>query len=241
MLIRYMCAWLGLRLLVLDVHGGTTVEDIVTVFERAEAFCQADNSSVYVFLDEVNTCAHMGLICEILCHRSMNGKRIHEGIRSLAALNPYRIRANQVVNEGLVFSRSAATTDDPMRQLVYRVHPIPPTIQDFLFDFGSLTPDTELIYIESILQNKASDFKDMSKVELSMIALFIDRSQRFVRDAEEDCSVVSLRDVQRCVDLFAWFSIKFGPQEKWGTEVCILSLEYFIVHELCITAGRREY
>jgi hypothetical protein len=36
---------------------------------------------VYVFLDEVNTCAHMGLICEAICHNSLNGRPIDSRIK----------------------------------------------------------------------------------------------------------------------------------------------------------------
>jgi len=31
-LVRYLCAWLGVKLLVLNVHGGTTEEDVLGVF-----------------------------------------------------------------------------------------------------------------------------------------------------------------------------------------------------------------
>ena len=84
MLLRYLCAWLGLRLLTLDVHGGTTEEDIIDIFQQATNELEANRvsggpNSIYVFLDEVNTCGHMGLINEALCHRSLNGERLHEG------------------------------------------------------------------------------------------------------------------------------------------------------------------
>ena len=35
-LIRYLCAWLRAELLILDVHGGTSEQDIVRVFAAAE-------------------------------------------------------------------------------------------------------------------------------------------------------------------------------------------------------------
>lgn len=30
-----------------------------------------------------------------------------------------------------------------MKHLVYKVHPIPPTLKDFIFDFGALDSETE--------------------------------------------------------------------------------------------------
>jgi hypothetical protein len=105
------------ELLVLDVHGGTTEDDIVNIFDKAnrirlelsairssEEKEQTHHSrSVYVFLDEVNTCSHMGLICEAITMRSLKGRQIHDDIHVLAALNPYRRRTTPLESFGLVF------------------------------------------------------------------------------------------------------------------------------------------
>ena len=170
MLLSFMCKWMGVTLLSLDVHGGTTEREIIDVFHKAdEALQQPGCSTVYVFLDEVNTCVHMGVINEAICHRSLNGHRIADGIQILAALNPYRIRPERE-EMGLVDNnpapRAAATSSnarplssakhetDVLSKLVYRVHPIPPTLRDFIFDFGSLEPATELLYIQSMIHNE---------------------------------------------------------------------------------------
>jgi len=166
MLLSFLCKWMGVKLLSLDVHGGTTEQDLIDVFKKAgEALKQPDVTSVYVFLDEVNTCVHMGLINEAICHRSLNGRRIDDGVQVLAALNPYRLRpdreemglsqnapsaAAQSMGPGKFSQRLSAQKDenDLLNKLVYRVHPIPPTLRDFIFDFGSLEPATELLYIK---------------------------------------------------------------------------------------------
>jgi type IV secretory pathway TraG/TraD family ATPase VirD4 len=86
------------KFLVLDVHGGTTEDDILGIFEKALMFITSNQSEsttentlsqpnntevlsrqsnpVYVFLDEVNTCAHMGLISEAIIMRSLHGRFI---------------------------------------------------------------------------------------------------------------------------------------------------------------------
>ena len=81
-LLSYLCAWLGVTLLTLDVHGGTSEDEIIDVFDRAANILEHNQpeegstpaerkghsasfsfgSNVFVFLDEVNTCAHMGLM-----------------------------------------------------------------------------------------------------------------------------------------------------------------------------------
>lgn len=65
MLLRFICAWLDVKLMCLDVHGGTTEEDIVDIFTSAsEALTSPTDGSkpggtLYIFLDEINTCSHM--------------------------------------------------------------------------------------------------------------------------------------------------------------------------------------
>ena len=43
-----------------------------------------------VFFDEANTTDAIGLIKEIMCDHRMNGKPISDGIKFIAACNPYR-------------------------------------------------------------------------------------------------------------------------------------------------------
>ncbi len=51
------------------------------MFDKAEAVLRSGSAlEVYVFLDECNTCASMGLICEAIVHRSLNGRRISDQV-----------------------------------------------------------------------------------------------------------------------------------------------------------------
>jgi hypothetical protein len=110
MLIRFLCAWMDAMLLVLDINGGTSDHDIVNIFARATHLVQEANDPqcrVYVFLDEINTCPHMGLITEVVCNRTLYGKPIADQIVVLGALNPHRRRPPSVAaTPGLVFTPS---------------------------------------------------------------------------------------------------------------------------------------
>ena len=64
MLIQFLCAWLRVKLLILNVHGGTTERDIVDIFKSAKELA-AKEEHVYCFLDEINACPHMGLLYEV--------------------------------------------------------------------------------------------------------------------------------------------------------------------------------
>lgn len=64
-----------------------------------------------------------GLITEAICHSSVNGQPLGDGIKVLAALNPYRRRPKREQTPGLVYNlgkHGAAGIPDPMSDLVYR-------------------------------------------------------------------------------------------------------------------------
>eukprot|EP00466_Bigelowiella_natans_P005500 jgi/Bigna1/142948/aug1.74_g17656 len=43
---------------------------------------------------------------------------------------------------------------DPLKNLVYRVHPLPESMVDHVYDFGALPPETEEIYIRAMLKRQ---------------------------------------------------------------------------------------
>ena len=105
----------------------------------------------------------MGLFREMVCDRMFDGQQLPDKIKLIAACNPYRLKAGGGPEEmaGLVFEHAGdvAPNDenigtgihDPLSQLVYRVHPLPESMIDHVFDFGSLSPETERLYIKAIL------------------------------------------------------------------------------------------
>jgi len=188
MLIRYLCAYLNVKLFVLDVNGGTREQDILQIFQLANDYLEGhpQEKQVYVFLDEINTCPHMGLMCEAICHRSLLGSRIKEGIRILAALNPYRRRTNQSNNTspGLVYTLHNQADKQNMVDLVYRVHPIPHTLRDFIFDFGSLDKEDELAYINAMVKSTFQHHEDWTEQlapSQQLVSQMILQSQYFIR------------------------------------------------------------
>lgn len=111
----------------------------------------------------------MGLFKEMLCDGFMNGVRIPDTIKIVAACNPYRLRkrgpAEEESNAGLVFQHEAegetaenvgTGIKDPLANLVYRVHPLPESMADYIFDFGALSEETEEMYIKAMIRNNLS-------------------------------------------------------------------------------------
>ncbi len=56
----------------------------------------------------------------------------------------------------------------PLRQLVYRVLDLPPSMRPLVYDFGQLNMDTESDYIRQIVQDHVSDCSCYCKCNLSI-------------------------------------------------------------------------
>jgi hypothetical protein len=108
-----------------------------------------------------------------------------------------------------------------------------------VFDFGALKPSSEATYTQSMTNDTLSiNIEDLGSTEISgsgssdslgktasmpfkppvreAIAQMIHFCQQFTRRHEKDDSAVSLRDVQRCLNLIRWFYKYFPVNPKVG-------------------------
>ncbi|CAL8264028.1 unnamed protein product [Arctogadus glacialis] len=123
------------------VHGGTTAEMIYQRVREAEILAEqnfrTNKLDTILFFDEANTTEAIFAIKEILCDKTVQGKPLNSdsGLKIIAACNPYRKHTPEMVKRleraGLGYRVKADETEDrlgkvPLRQLVYRVHPLPP-------------------------------------------------------------------------------------------------------------------
>lgn len=84
-------------LILCQVHGGTNPSDIVKKVRQAEEIA-IENTRKYkhmdtvLFFDEANTTEAIGVIKEIMCDKSLEGKpmNLHHQLKIVAACNPYR-------------------------------------------------------------------------------------------------------------------------------------------------------
>jgi hypothetical protein len=87
----------------------------------------------------------MGALKEIICDRFLDGTPLPNNLKIIAALNPYRLRSAEATEShmkvGLVYkhARDVISIPDPLENLVYRVHPIPDSFCDHMYDFGRLS------------------------------------------------------------------------------------------------------
>ncbi|XP_022783821.1 E3 ubiquitin-protein ligase rnf213-alpha-like [Stylophora pistillata] len=226
-LIRYMC---GLQsgpggpknMLLMKVHGGTTYEDIKRKVEEAEAMAMENetlNIDTVLFFDEANTTDALGMIKEVMVDRRVKGKKIGVGLKRLqfiAACNPYRKHTDEMIHKlesaGLGYHVTTQQTQDrlghiPLRHLVYRVHALPESMRPLVWDFGQLKPEIEELYIRQIVTRFVLQEEKIPGEPPLVKALtdVLTASQRYMRHQTDECSFVSLRDVERAMNVMVWF------------------------------------
>jgi hypothetical protein len=210
---------------VLDFHAGITEAHVVSFVERCENIARAhaarddmyngDGAAatgarairVVAFLDEVNTCALLGLVTELVCGGRLAGRPVHAGVTFVAAVNPYRLRATPAHGAGL---QHAAASVDPLSRLVYRVHPLPETMLTHVWDFGRLSSGDEARYLDAMMRAPPAF---LQRAHAALATALLVASHAFLAEHEADCASVSLRDPVRFRALAAWFRDKLALRE----------------------------
>jgi hypothetical protein len=142
------------------LHSGVSERDIIELMieEQSKAMRSLDKT-FWILFDEFNTSPLQCLISEIMVDRrstfceELSGLEFPPNMKFVAACNPYRITST-TTSVGLV--HESAT-----RILTHRVHPIPDTLINYLWDFGQLDSTVERQYINSMI--------DCSKYNISPV------------------------------------------------------------------------
>ncbi|VDH93225.1 ubiquitin carboxyl-terminal hydrolase 34 [Mytilus galloprovincialis] len=210
------------NMILMKVHGGTKVSDIKRKVRKAEEMARK-NAADYpfmdtvLFFDEANTTEAIGVIKEIMCDRSLEGKpiKLHEKLKIVAACNPYRKHSDELIKRleqaGLGYHVDADKTTDklgrvPMRRLVYRVQPLPQSMLPLVWDFGQLNTEVEEMYIRQMVLRYTKNQKLPAIQGLEdVVSKVLTVSQDFMRNQKDECSFVSLRDVERVLEVMSWF------------------------------------
>ena len=144
----------------MQVHGALTptdIEDNLTpMIDLGERLLQAADMfeskrhrelTLCMFLDEVNTSSTMGVFKELIIDRRLNGRELPPNMVVIAACNPAR--------EKLVhLSAANARREELGKEWAmghYQVHPLPLSIEQVTWDYGSLTKDQEEEFVKKRL------------------------------------------------------------------------------------------
>jgi len=217
-LIRIIAELKNNTMYTLNIHAGIEDNDIIQFLEDKNLFMEESrnkkkkdnnnsnisNSNIWVFLDEINTCNSLGLISEIMLKHSCNGHSLKNQVKFIAACNPYRLDTGTEKKEiiGLYNEKFHS-----VRKLVYSVNPLPVSLLNFVFDFGTPEPEDIKRYITNmvsqILNKLIIDKNILNRIQrIAEVAIF--DAQEFIK-ANYEISSVSLREIRRWGILFEWF------------------------------------
>ncbi|KAK3585576.1 hypothetical protein CHS0354_036763 [Potamilus streckersoni] len=214
------------NMILMKVHGGTTNADIKRKVEEARKIAQQNtdqygpNIYTVLFFDEANTTEAIGMIKEIMCDKSLEGNHLDrcQNLKFVAACNPYKKHSEALIKRleqaGLGYHVDADKTTDrlgrvPMRRLVYRVQPLPQSLLPLVWDFGQLNTQIEDLYIRQMVRRyirngRLPDIPGLTEV----ISGVLTASQDFMRQQQDECSFVSLRDVERVLNVMSWLYLQ---------------------------------
>ena len=254
-LIRFLAHTCDTKFEHYNIHAGITDSMIRTTVQDCSTECKKDSrKQLWLFLDEINTCDHMGLLTEIICHHSCNAENLPRNLVFIAACNPYRLREKKhIATAGL----DGKLMIDEYSKLVYRVHPLPETMIDYVWDYGTLHSDDEKSYIKQMVMQISDAACENGKLRETIAKLLI-MSQEFSKTAAKNSWCVSLRDVHRCRILIEFFYNMLTSMNALGKEhddkhhktksehdICtrsvVLSLAHCYQSRLATTKLRQDY
>jgi hypothetical protein len=228
-------------IITINFHAGITQtileEKLKEIFTNLALLKKDEKSRVWIFLDEINTCDCLGMVSELMIKRTLNGRSIDESLIFVAACNPFRLKNKVSMQIGLKSKKDRGTL-----RLAYTVKPLPISLMNFVFDFGSLRDDDEKRYIECMLN--AINLRDYEHQQLCLDCLVV--SQSFIKQKEESSSV-SLRDIKRFTISYSWFKNMITKRREsldsdWiAKRSLILSLFMGYYFKLNSRTDREEY
>ena len=129
-------------------------------------------------------------------------------------------------------------TGNKLNNLVYTVNPLPHSLLNFVFDFGSLQKDDEKKYIVNTIKSLISTFQndgiisninddDLNKIQNEVVDS-IEICHDFIRD-KYDKSSVSLREIRRFGIFFRYF-IKYFKNYPSTKEKLKSSLNKWLIY-----------
>ena len=245
------------KMKIMNIHAGTNDSDIIHFIKNSvipdalnienENINQREiykkmgllfeDKKLWVFLDEINTCKSMGLISELMCKHTYQGKELPKNIVFIAACNPYRKKDKKAKEEKIGLDANKANKEkkylnEKEKQdlqkyndfdLAYKVNPLPHSLLNFVFDFGSLREVDEDKYIKCIIEevikkiyfkNKKFEEKDEEFLKLKKLAQdMVINAHKFIK-INNDRATVSLREIRRFNIFYEFFYDYFQKRKK---------------------------
>jgi hypothetical protein len=174
-----------------DVHAALTPKQIADdpvfgvnqVVKRAKRIKQLGelldsqnhrDATLCIFFDEVNTSSCMGVFKELIIDHSLNGVPLPDNIVIVAACNPAREKIELAGDRREELGQEWVIGH-------YQVHPLPESMQELSWNFGSLKPKQEKEFIEKSLHFLKKENTYLSQNQADVCVNLIYNSQQITR------------------------------------------------------------
>ena len=216
---------LGDECLVKTLHNGFKESDLENLLlksiKRAKEL-QAENRRLWLVFDEINTSPCQCLKREVMIERKITFLekeiKIPKNLVLVGIANPYdRLKQNPA-------GKKRGDSKDQKNQLSHNVNPITDGLLNFAVDFEQLDEETERKYVRAKLMARKEVESICEKNHIEMITESIIICQNQIR-ALERISSVSLRDVERFIQIFLFFrnnQMEFEESLAYTTCLCYL-------------------
>ena len=123
------------------------------ILKKRENFHEDEvKKNVILFLDEINTNENInGILKEILIEKKIKGRDLPSNFIPIAAANPYKFKNENDQEDNTDSLKIRGCENKQTSKLVYHVHPLPESMNTFIWDFGRLEQADE----EKIVQKMA--------------------------------------------------------------------------------------
>ncbi|ETO01754.1 hypothetical protein RFI_35689 [Reticulomyxa filosa] len=228
-LIRCLADAANVNLIKVDVHEGFGRNVIRQVMKKW--ISRDDTMELWVLLDEVNTSPDIGWFKELICDHSLDGVKISDQIKVIATCNSYRPRK--------IKNTENINVNDLSSKWVYRVFPLCETMKEYVWHLGQWNEEESILAMVRFYDQ--SVYKKIESLKLEITANIV-KSQQFLRRHLINESIISLRDVSRCLSIFYWLMRQPQAHESvtWTERALNIALGlcyYFRLDE----SGRAKY
>eukprot|EP01133_Synstelium_polycarpum_P003415 gene3415-3878_t len=186
-------------------------QNVLTIISESRQLVRIDsNLKMVVFIDEFNTSPNetLSLINEIFIDGTLDGEAcIPNNIFWIGAMNPPRKAIESTVD----YTGQTTTTSN----LSFVVQQPPPSMEQLSLNYGEFAAVNEAPFLDSLFALKKDICPEYQHEELKHFILV---GQNALRDAKQNRTHVSIRDITRIIDLY-----KFFREDPVGVQILMCS------------------
>ncbi len=165
------------------------------------------------------------MLKEVIMDRHIGGDPLPHWVVPIAAANPYKLRQKKTLSEGLKLS------DLQSSKLAYLVEPLPLSMFNAVWNFGTLTREDELAYIKKHVHKNCYKYKELRPL-IKSISYALNYAHHYIKVVQEKYTV-NLRTLGRFSRV-----VDFLAQDRPPREAVILSL--YFTYVCCIDEQRER-